>query len=92
MNYREAIQFFYLSAWYQRAQPSLSFSTKSQRHHFSTFGGRFLPLGLTNLQTEDTEGLFMALLRRFPLGLPHGLLLPQLGELCLDLLNLDRGF
>ena len=51
-----------------------------------------MPLGLTNLRTEDTEGLFMVFLCRFPLGLLRGLLVPQLGELCLDLLNLDRGF
>ena len=35
MKYREVVQFFYLLGWYQRVWPSLSFSTKSQMHHFS---------------------------------------------------------
>ena len=50
-----------------------------------------MALGFTNLRTEDIEGLLMVLLRTFPLGLLLGLLLPQLGELHLDLLDLDRG-
>ena len=37
MNYRKAIPFFYRLAWYQRAWPSLSSSTKSQRHHSFLF-------------------------------------------------------
>ena len=43
---------------------------------FPCFGDHFLPLGLTNLRTGDTEGLFMVFLCRFPLGLLRGLLLP----------------
>jgi hypothetical protein len=49
-----------------------------------------LVLSLTNLRLEDAESLLMVLLRGLPLGL-LGLLLLELGDLCLDFLDLDRG-
>jgi hypothetical protein len=90
-NHTEVRQLFYLSVWFQRARPSQSSSIRTRRRRFLLLGSCLVLLSLANLGAEDTKGFFMLLSCSLPLGLCFGLLLVQLGQLCLDLLDLDGG-